>query len=61
MDDQALMAIINRAMDSFHGDSSQLESAIGAVIVRPARGLEGTDADPQPVYSQELQQNPRRA
>lgn len=33
MDDQKLMAIINRAIDKFHGDSSQLESAIGALIL----------------------------
>ena len=33
MDEQKLMAIINKAIDKFHGDSSQLESAIGAVIV----------------------------
>ncbi len=33
MDDQKLMAIINRAIDNFHGDSSQLESAIGALIL----------------------------
>ena len=33
LDDQKLMAIINRAIDKFHGDSSQLESAIGAVIL----------------------------
>lgn len=33
MTDQELMRIINRAVDKFHGDSSQLESAIGALIV----------------------------
>jgi hypothetical protein len=33
MDDQKLMATINRAIDKFHGDSSQLESAIGALIL----------------------------
>jgi hypothetical protein len=33
MDDQQLMAVINKAIDRFHGDSSQLESAIGAAII----------------------------
>jgi hypothetical protein len=33
MDNENLMAIINRAVDEFHGDSSQLESAIGALIL----------------------------
>jgi hypothetical protein len=33
MDDQKLMAVINRAIDKFDGDSSQLESAIGALII----------------------------
>ena len=33
MDEQNVMAIINRAVDKFHGDSSQLESAIGALIL----------------------------
>ena len=27
------MAIMKRAVDEFHGDSSQLESAIGALIL----------------------------
>lgn len=33
MDDQKLMAIIHRAIDNFRGDSSQLESAVGALIL----------------------------
>lgn len=33
MNDQALTAVINRAIDRFHGDSTQLESAIGALIL----------------------------
>ena len=33
MDDQELMGVINRAIDRFHGDASQFESAIGALIL----------------------------
>lgn len=33
MDDEKLMAVINQAIDKFRGDSSQLESAIGAAIL----------------------------
>lgn len=33
MDEERLLAIVNRAIDRFHGDSSQLESAVGALIL----------------------------
>lgn len=33
MDEQKLMGIINRAIDRYRGDATQLESAIGALIL----------------------------
>lgn len=33
MENQQLMGVINKAIDRFHGDATQLESAIGALII----------------------------